>query len=67
MSDRIFTDLGLPPRQAADRAWLANAFYLGHHKLARNPDAATRPPKHLDHVVGLLVADPSPAKARTGG
>jgi hypothetical protein len=53
---RIFTDLGLPAANAADRAWLACAFYIGHHQLANNPQTAARRPDRLDRVVELLVA-----------
>ncbi len=52
---RIFTDLGLPPSQASARAWLAYAFYIGHHQLARNPEAAELRPDRLDRVVELLA------------
>ena len=52
---RIFTDLGLPPSQAAARAWLAYAFYIGHHQLGKNPEAAGLRPDRLDRVVGLLT------------
>jgi AcrR family transcriptional regulator len=54
---RIFTDLGLPDAEVADRAWLAYAFYLGHHQLAQNPDTAARKPDRLDRVLELLSAD----------
>jgi AcrR family transcriptional regulator len=52
---RIFRDLGLPPSQAATRAWLAYAFYIGHHQLGKNPEAAELRPHRLDHVVDLLT------------
>ena len=55
---RIFTDLGLAPEQAADRAWLAYAFYIGHHQLAKNPETASLRPDRLDRIVELLVAGP---------
>lgn len=35
---RIFADLGLPHNDAHDRAWLAYAFYIGHHRLGRSPE-----------------------------
>ncbi len=54
--ERIFGDLGLPPEEVSDRAWLAYAFYIGHHQLARNPDTAARGPERLDRLVDLLVA-----------
>jgi AcrR family transcriptional regulator len=50
---RIFTELGLSPAAAADRAWLAYAFYVGHHQLGRN--AEVRRPARLDRVVELLA------------
>jgi AcrR family transcriptional regulator len=53
---RIFTDLGLPAAEAAGRAWLAYAFYIGHHQLARNPEIAAGRPGNLDYVVELLAA-----------
>jgi AcrR family transcriptional regulator len=53
---RIFTDLGLPAATAGDRAWLAYAFYIGHHQLASNADAAVHRPDRLDWLVELLVA-----------
>jgi AcrR family transcriptional regulator len=52
---RIFSDLGLPPSQAATRAWLAYAFYIGHHQLGKNPEAAELRPHRLDRVVDLLT------------
>jgi AcrR family transcriptional regulator len=52
---RIFSDLGLPDEEAADRAWLAYAFYIGHHQLGRNPDARSLQPTSLDRLVDLLT------------
>jgi AcrR family transcriptional regulator len=52
---RIFTDLGLPPSQVAARAWLAYAFYIGHHQLGKNPAVAEERPTRLDRVVELLA------------
>jgi AcrR family transcriptional regulator len=52
---RIFTDLGLPPSHAAARAWLAYAFYIGHHQLGKNPEASELRPDRLDRVVELLT------------
>jgi AcrR family transcriptional regulator len=52
---RIFTDLGLPPSHAAARAWLAYAFYIGHHQLGKNPEASELRPHRLDRVVELLT------------
>jgi AcrR family transcriptional regulator len=53
---RIFVELGLPDAEAADRAWLAYAFYVGHHQLGRNADLQKRRPASLDRVVELLTA-----------
>lgn len=53
---RIFTQLGLPDEEADDRAWLAYAFYIGHHQLARNPDAQALQPIRLDRLVELLTS-----------
>ncbi len=53
---RIFLDLGLPPEEAADRAWLAYALYIGHHQLGRNPAVAERRPETLDRIMELLAA-----------
>jgi AcrR family transcriptional regulator len=52
---RIFLDLGLPEDEAADRAWLAYAFYVGHHQLGRNAGLQRRRPSSLDGVVELLT------------
>jgi AcrR family transcriptional regulator len=52
---RIFLDLGLSEAEAADRAWLAYALYIGHHQLGRNPAVAERRPESLDRVVELLT------------
>jgi hypothetical protein len=52
---RIFLDLGLPEDEAADRAWLAYAFYVGHHQLGRNARLHKRRPSSLDRVVELLT------------
>ena len=53
---RIFTELGLSSTEAADRAWLAYAFYLGHHQLRRNSEIAALRPERLDRMVSLLTA-----------
>lgn len=54
---RIFIELGLPDDEAGERAWLAYAFYIGHHQLSRNPEArALRAPGGFDDVVRLLTA-----------
>jgi len=57
----IFSRMGLPPEDAAARAWLAYGFYLGHHQLGRNDDAARRRPADLERVVALLSTPPSGA------
>jgi AcrR family transcriptional regulator len=53
---RIFLDLGLPADVAGNRAWLAYAFYVGHHQLGRNAGVRERRPARLDRVVDLLTA-----------
>ena len=53
---RIFSDLGLPEADADDRAWLAYAFYIGHHQLARTAETKARQPAQLERLVQLLVA-----------
>lgn len=53
---RVFTDLGLPGAEADDRAWLAYAFYIGHHQLGRNTDVRARQPTELDRLVDLLTS-----------
>lgn len=50
--ERIFTELDLP--DAADRAWLAYGFYVGHHQLTRNPH--TTAPADLDAVLTVLTS-----------
>jgi AcrR family transcriptional regulator len=58
----LFTELGLSPTEAADRAWLAYAFYLGHHQLRRNSEIAAGRPERLERMVSLLTAGaPRPA------
>jgi len=52
----IFTDLGMPPAQASERAWLAYGFYVGHHQLRKNPEIAALEPARLERMVGLLTA-----------
>jgi AcrR family transcriptional regulator len=59
---RIFTELGLDDDDATDRAWLAYAFYAGHHQLGRNADLRESRPASLERVVRLLTA---PAQERT--
>ncbi len=50
----IFTKLGLGDDEADARAWLAYAFYIGHHELGRN--AETGQPAQLDRIVELLTS-----------
>lgn len=57
---RIFAQLGLPDADADDRAWLAYAFYLGHHQLASATGTRELAPADLDRLVDLLTA---PARA----
>lgn len=45
----IFLDLGHEPEEADARAWLAWAFYVGHHQLS-SPDK----PAQLTRVIDLL-------------
>jgi len=54
----IFTDLGLEEDAAADRAWLAYGFYVGHHQLRRSTGGDVDAPSRLDHIVALLVSPP---------
>jgi AcrR family transcriptional regulator len=56
---RLFRELGLSPTEAADRAWLAYAFYLGHHQLRRNSEIAAQRPERLERMVALLTAGAS--------
>jgi AcrR family transcriptional regulator len=51
----IFTDLGLEEAEAADRAWLAYGFYIGHHQLRRSTGGDVDAPDQLDRIVGLLT------------
>jgi len=52
---RIFTGLGMTPSEAADRAWLAYAFYIGHHQLRKNTEIAARRPTSLGRMARLLT------------
>lgn len=52
---RTLTELGVHETEADSRAWVAYAFYLGHHQLRRNPDLATRRPTDLQYLVDLLI------------
>ena len=51
---RIFIELGLDEGEADDRAWLAYAFYIGHHQLGRAPGTKALQPERLDRLVELL-------------
>jgi AcrR family transcriptional regulator len=51
----IFTDLGLEDAEAADRAWLAYGFYIGHHQLRRSTGGDVDAPERLDRIVALLT------------
>ena len=53
---RIFTDLGFSEDEAAERAWLAYAFYLGHHQLRKNPKLRAPGRVQLERMLGLLTA-----------
>jgi AcrR family transcriptional regulator len=53
---RIFLDLGLAEDTAADRAWLAYGFYIGHHQLRRNPETRAETGAKLDGIVDLLAS-----------
>jgi AcrR family transcriptional regulator len=46
----IFLELGLDAEEAESRAWLAWAFYVGHHQLGDSPEK----PARLDRIVDLL-------------
>ena len=64
---RIFTDLGLPDDEADDRAWLAYAFYIGHHQLGRNPETGASQSTRLGGIVDLLTSPATrPATGRVG-
>jgi AcrR family transcriptional regulator len=63
---RIFTGLGLSEEEAFDRAWLAYAFYTGHHQLGRNDEIRVERPNHLDRIVDLLVSPPAAPNQTTG-
>jgi AcrR family transcriptional regulator len=64
---RIFADLGLARHEANARAWLAYAFYIGHHQLDRSPQRPSIRPARLDHIVELLTVAPTPPKQRSAG
>jgi AcrR family transcriptional regulator len=53
---RIFIDLGFTEDEAAERAWLAYAFYLGHHQLRKNPKMTPPGRLQLERMLGLLAA-----------
>jgi AcrR family transcriptional regulator len=52
---RIFTDLGFSENEAADRAWLAYAFYLGHHQLRKNEEISAPGRGRLERMLALLT------------
>jgi AcrR family transcriptional regulator len=62
---RIFTDLGFTNRGAADRAWFAYAFYLGHHQLRKNPEMSAPEREPLERMLALLTAG-APSTASRG-
>jgi AcrR family transcriptional regulator len=66
---RIFTDLGLGDAEASDRAWLAYAFYVGHHQLGHAPGTKALRPDRLDGLVELLSRPPlrRPRSRRASG
>ena len=51
---RTLVGLGLGEAEAAERAWLAYAFYIGHHELGRTPGIGALRPERLDALVDLL-------------
>jgi AcrR family transcriptional regulator len=61
---RIFLDLGLPDSDAADRAWLGYALYIGHHQLARADEIKALQPAQLDRLVELLASGPGARPVR---
>ena len=63
---RIFADLGLPDDDAAARAWLAYAFYIGHHTLGRGDELAADRPQRLDAVLELLLSPAAAARPPRG-
>ena len=65
---QIFIDLGLSRSEAADRAWLAYAFYIGHHQMRKNREIAARQPDRLERMVKLLTSGaPRARRASRGG
>jgi AcrR family transcriptional regulator len=53
---QIFADLGFTEVEATDRAWLAYAFYLGHHQLRKNPEMTAPRRDQLERMLALLTA-----------
>ena len=51
----IFGDLGFADADASDRAWLAYAFYLGHHQLRKNSELVVPGRRRLDQMLELLT------------
>jgi AcrR family transcriptional regulator len=64
---RIFLELGLTEEEAAERAWLAYAFYTGHHQLGRNAKIRASQPDQLDRIVRLLMAPRGGSLAGSAG
>jgi AcrR family transcriptional regulator len=64
---RIFLDLGLSEGEAGARAWLAYAFYVGHHQLGTVPGLGTVRPARLEQVTALLTAPASRDPRGPGG
>jgi AcrR family transcriptional regulator len=52
---RIFSELGFDDEEAEERAWLAYAFYLGHHQLRKNPSVPAPTRARLDNMLTLLL------------
>lgn len=62
--EELFSDLGLEDAEAADRAWLAYGFYVGHHQVRRSTGGDVAAPARLDRVVRLLTTPGIPAAPR---
>lgn len=65
-AENQYPRLGLGSAEAADHAWLAYAFYLGHRQLRRNSEIASRQPERLERMVKLLTAGAPGAPERAG-
>jgi AcrR family transcriptional regulator len=59
---RILAEIGLPAADAADRAWLAYAFYVGHHLLGDDTELRDVRPASLDRTVELLTSGTGPER-----